>query len=205
MASAIIARVSAKLSDVGYDNWSQAELLSDLNSGQRQIVNFLPRSYARGGTITLQTGARQELPEDKEYLISLIRNVNGPAITRMSRDLLDRQNPGWYMDEARAEVEQYAYDMETDPRAFYVYPPQPETPGDVEGVFTVVPEPVGLESPIRLSDLYEPALYHYVLQQAFTKSTSQSHIIHANNHGQLFMQALGLKKVAHLSMPEAGS
>lgn len=202
LASEIVNRVAQKLLDDGFDVWSEAEILADLNAGQRQIVSLLPRSYSRAADLTLTAeSTRQTLPDQYERLIRLVRNAPGRSITRMDLSAMDRQFPYWHDDEPAGEVRQYGYDFESDSRGFYVYP-APSSAITVEAIVTRIPEPVTLTDPVRLSDLHAEPLYYYCLQQAYTKSTSSAiHVNKANNFGQMFMQLLGLKKVAHLSEP----
>jgi len=197
LASEIIEKVKILLLDTtvaATRRWPDPELLGWLNSGQRDIVVLKPNANTETREVTMIAGTRQSIPDDCYALIEVVRNVGGRAILPINREALDATRPDWHQATARAEAQYYVFDSR-DQETFYLYPPQPATPGDVEIILSVLPADVpAVGSVISLDDSFETILIDYIMFRAFTKDGSNSKAAErAAMHFSSFRQSLGLK------------
>lgn len=175
--TAIFSTVRQVLQDVAGDRWSNAELLSYLNEGQRAILTFKSNAYVKSDVVKLAAGTRQSLPSDCVQLIDIPRNMGangqtpGRAVRIVKRELLDSKVPRWHAADPSSEVKHYMYSA-LQPKQFFVYPPQPATlQGHVEIVFGATPPDASINGPIYVDDIYEAPLIDYVLHRSFAKDT----------------------------------
>lgn len=149
MASSILVRnlleqVSRHLTDFApqFERWTQVELLSFLNDGQRAIAKYLPTACPRIDAIKLATGTRQSVafipstsikPGDGSAASAVRGNsvmsvsrlmgadgvTPGRALRVVDRDILDASLPGWHT--TTGQPTQYSYDPRT-PQIFHVCP-----------------------------------------------------------------------------------
>ena len=128
----VIVKAQKVLQDATGIRWDNAELLGWLNSAQREIVLYKPNANATGKAVKLAAGTRQALPTDGVQLIDVVRNMGtsgttpGRAVRQIERETLDAVNPDWHASSASATAKHFIYNI-LDPKAFYVYPPQPAT------------------------------------------------------------------------------
>lgn len=147
----VLYRVSSQLHDISpqFTRWTQRELISWLNDGQKAIAKYMPSSCSRVDTVKLSAGTRQSIetllaanlktsdgstPAQVlgNYLQSVIRNMGadgltpGNAVRIADREVLDVNTPNWHTATANA-VSQYVFDPRT-PKIFYVSPGVPATP-----------------------------------------------------------------------------
>lgn len=159
MASSILVRnlfeqVSRHLTDFApqFTSWTQVELLSFLNDGQRAIAKYLPTACSRIDSIKLAPGARQSIdfipsaniiPGDGSaaadvrgnallsvsHLMGADGATPGRALRIVDRDVLDASQPSWHVVSvgATATPTQYTYDPR-NPKIFYVCPGVPASP-----------------------------------------------------------------------------
>lgn len=153
MASSILVkdalyRVSVQLHDISpqFTRWTQRELVSALNDGQRAIAKYIPSSCARVDAVKLTAGTKQSIekvlaanikPGDGStaadvlghYLQSVVRNMGtdgltpGNAIRIADREVLDVNTPDWHT-KTGSVIRQYTFDPRT-PKIFYVSPGVP--------------------------------------------------------------------------------
>jgi len=150
LVTEFLSQVSRDLGDINpqFTRWTQVELVSALNDGQRAIAMLLPHSCSRVDAIKLVTGTKQSIeliaagsvvPGDGSVavavrgnvLLSLTRQMGANGLTPgrplaiVDRDQLDISNPDWHLP-ARAGKKpiEYCYDPRT-PRVFYVNPGVP--------------------------------------------------------------------------------
>ena len=153
MASSILVRdalyrVSSQLHDVSpqFTRWTQRELVSWLNDGQKAIAKYIPSACARVDSVQLKTGTKQSIeviaasdiiPGDGSaaaqvfghYLQSVIRNMGangstaGRSIRLVDREVLDVNSPDWHSTSG-TPVSQYTFDPRS-PKVFYVSPAVP--------------------------------------------------------------------------------
>lgn len=149
----VLEQVSRHLTDFApqFERWTQSELLSYLNDGQRAIAKYLPTSCSRIDSIKLAAGTRQSIefipaagiiPGDGSAaadvhgntLLSVSRLMGsdgltpGRALRIVDRDVLDAAQPGWHIIAATATATptQYTFDPR-NPKAFYVCPGVPSS------------------------------------------------------------------------------
>lgn len=153
MASSILVkdvlyRVSAQLHDINpqFTRWTQRELVSWLNDGQKAIAKYMPSSCSRVDAVKLAPGTKQSIesiaansiiPGDGSaaslvmghYLQSVVRNMGsngstpGRAIRVADREILDVNSPDWHSETSNT-VSQFIFDPRT-PKVFYVSPGVP--------------------------------------------------------------------------------
>ena len=197
-AQSIIDKAEATLNDDTNVRWTAVELLGHLNDGQRELVAFKPDANSVNAVLPLVRGTRQSLPGNGVQLLKVIRNMGvsgtspGRAITPASMETLDRTRPDWHIDPDNSAVQHYLFDPR-DPKIFYVTPPQPDTPGNVEIVYSASPADVGLSDAISIDDIYATALYYFILARAHSKETPGADVGKAAEYYNLFIGLLGLK------------
>lgn len=175
IADSIVSDAARQLQDDTNIAWSKPELLKWLNMGRRLIVSIKPDAYVVNRTIKLEPGTLQTIPDDANVFMRLVRNRSaltngtpGRAILPTPIQVLDEQNPNWHMDAPTATVQHFAFD-ERDNKHYYVYPPS--NGGYADGIFGATPPDVGLNDPIGISDLFEGALYNFVMSMAYQKDS----------------------------------
>ena len=199
ISSSIITKAQRVLQDATGVRWDSSEMLGWLNSGQREILLFKPNAYVKYAPMQLVAGTRQLLPDDAVQLIDIPRNMGttgttpGRAIRQADREALDAAVPMWHAATANAVVRHYIYNV-LEPRAFYVYPPQPTTGrGYVEAIYGATPADAILSGAITLDDIYETPLLDYMLYRAFSKDSEYANAQRATMYYQSFLQAIGGK------------
>lgn len=144
----VLYRVSAQLHDISpqFTRWTQRELVSWLNDGQKAIAKYMPSSCARVDVVKLSPGTKQSIeritsanviPGDGSpasdvyghYLQTVIRNMGatgstpGNAVRLVDREVLDANNPSWHTT-TDVRISQYTFDPRY-PKVFYVSPGVP--------------------------------------------------------------------------------
>lgn len=180
LASSIVTRVRSALIDNG-DNgapqrWPDADLLRYMSDGQRTIVAAIPRASSKVAVISLVAGTRQSIPADGHCLLSAIRNMGvggstpGASVMLEPRAILDAQYLTWHSDTATASVVAYTFDM-SDQAGFFVYPPSLGT-SKLEINYSVLPpELAATTDPLTIKEIYQTALYDYVMYRAHQKDS----------------------------------
>lgn len=211
--ASIITKAQTILQDTTGVRWPTLELLGWLNDGQREVAFYKPNAHVKGAGVKLVAGTRQDLPADGIQLIDVVRNLGstgaapGRAIRMVVREILDAQLPGWHYERPNAEVVHYSYSM-LDPKAYYVYPPQPAANQNyVELVYGASPPDATEGGAITIDDTYQTALLDYVLYRAYLKDAEYAADSgRAQHHQQAFIGALtGKAKVEALANPNAGA
>jgi hypothetical protein len=187
----LIEKASTVIQDRTNIRWSEAELLNWLNEAYQQIVLVRPDANAKTSTLTLVDGSKQYIPTEGTAFLSVIRNLNGRAVRKVARDILDDQIPDWHAATPSATIEHYVVDA--DPKVFYVYPPS--AGASIEVVFSSVPTPHTTNiGTIKLDDRYAPAILDYILYRAYQKDADYA----ANDQRsasayQTFLSSLGVQ------------
>lgn len=147
----LLYRVSVQLHDVSpqFVRWTERELVSWLNDGQRAIAKYLPYSCVRVDSIKLRPGTKQSIesiasgdivPGDGSsatqvfgiMIQAITRNMGsngttpGRVIRLIDRETLDASYPGWHLAANAGAPTQYCFDPRT-PKIAYVSPPVPST------------------------------------------------------------------------------
>lgn len=192
-ATTIINRAALLLEDTSNTTWTRAELLSWVNEGQSQIVAFKPTANIVRQNLSLVAGTLQTLPSDATLLIDLPRNVEGPSVRLVSREMLDAGPYDWHTAKTSATVKNFVYDAD-DSGTFYVFPPNTGA-GQVVVVYAKLPAAITNEAQsIELEDGYQAALLNYVLYRAYSKDTDYTaDATKASAFYAAFKEALGGK------------
>jgi hypothetical protein len=193
----LIGRAAIILQDEQYVRWTGPELLAWLNDGQREIVLHKPNAYVKTAAFVLQAGSKQTLEADAVSLIDIPRNVNGPAVRVVSREILDAHSPGWHTMSPATAIKHYMYNP-LDPKVFYVYPPATVSPNPVNVDLVYAGLPADVENlpnaTILVEDIYATALVNYMLYRAYSKDAeyAANAALSQGFYGQ-FMALLGAK------------
>ena len=203
--SDIVADAAKVLNDLGYDRWSQADLVGYLNNGLLQIALVRPDAFSKTESVLLAEGTRQTIPTTGLRLLDVVRNMGangstpGYPITKTDRDSLDLFNRLWHKQTGKAAVKNYFHDERT-PKDFYVAPPvQAAAEGAVyaEIIYAKIPTPVDpadLITPIAVDDVYRGPLKDWILRDAFAvEIASQASQTLSARYEQSFYNGLGIK------------
>lgn len=194
-AGALIDRTSIILQDATNIRWPRVELLGWLNDGEREIVLNKPNAYIKNVPTPLAAGTKQNLPVDGVSLIDIPRNVGGPAVRVVSREILDAQTPAWHQAVPANTIKHFVYSP-LDPKTFYVYPPSSGV-SQVDLVYAASPTDVTEGSTILVDDVYATALINYMLYRAYSKDAEYAaNAAQATAFYGQFMTLLGAKVTA---------
>lgn len=201
-AQQIIARVRGQLiDDLPTKRWSDEELLRWLSDGERTLVAIDPSLGDMTAPLALVVGSKQDLPPGAFMLLDIKRNMGrdgvtpGRVVTVISRENLDRVNPNWHAG-LRSEVTQhYIYDPK-QPRIFYVYPPS-NGAAFIEASVAMNPvDIVDLAATISVPDLYQTALFDYVMFRAHQKDSDYAA---GEGKAQVYLQLFQMFTSGHTS------
>jgi hypothetical protein len=100
----VIDRVQTTLQDTTGVRWPVVgELVLWVNDAQREIALLKPDSSAKNVTITLDTGTKQDIPNDGNRLLRVVRNMSAAvdgvgkrSVRIVAREVLDAQTPDWH-------------------------------------------------------------------------------------------------------------
>lgn len=202
----ILARAAILLQDTAHTRWPLTELLDWLNDGQREIVLRKPNANVVNATVALAAGTKQTLPASAVQLFDVVRNVPGSVVRGVDRALLDALDQDWHDATAAAKVQHFCYEP-TDPKHFYVYPPNTGT-GQVELAYSAIPTAAALGGSLPLDDIYQAPLIDYVLYRAYAKDSEQSEVQRVVLHYAAFDRSLSgkaqLEQVPYPGSPQQG-
>ena len=176
VANTIISDAAKLLQDDTNVAWPADELLRWLNAGQREIVLGKPDAYVQNKSVALVAGTKQEIPADGNVFMKITRSMGADGLTPgrvplpIPVQVLNEQNPNWHAAPTATAPIHYAFD-ERDQKRYYVFPPQPAAPGQVEIVYSATPPDATLTGPIAVSDLFQSALLDYILYRAYSKDS----------------------------------
>lgn len=202
----VIDRVQTTLQDTTGVRWPVvSELVLWINDAQREIALLKPDASAKNTTITLVTGTKQDIPNDGNRLLRVVRNMSAASggtglrsVRIVSREVLDAQTPDWHDPSVGGDaahtsiVKHYVYD-EANPRNFYVYP---GVSGDafLEIIYSANPATVGQGDNLDIPDIYANAVMNYVLYMAYMKDAEYAgNSQRAANHFQIFTSSVSGK------------
>ena len=190
LASHVIGEAAKLLNDLGHVRWSVADKLSWLNAAQRQIVAVRPDASATKADLVLAAGPEQSIPFGGTKLLDVIRNIDGRAVTLISRDQLTALNSGWFTVRPARVIQHYTFDA-NDPKSFHVYPPA-EAGVTLRVLYAALPQECAtVNAPIALDDIYEGPLIDWICYRAWSvDGDSPTDAPRAANALATFMQAL---------------
>lgn len=200
LVSEIIAKARAATFDEGVTpRHSDLVHLGFLDTAQRQAVLLSPDANVRNEPFQLAAGTLQSVPAWAVHPGRLICNMGadgttaGRAIFYEDLDKFTAKNPFWHASDAHIEVRWWMQDKR-DPDHFYVFPPQPASPGWVRGAFPAAPERLGgVDAPIGLADTFEDVLLDYDLYRLYDIEAAINPFarVKSDRHWNLFVTALG--------------
>lgn len=147
----VLYRVSVQLHDITpqFTRWTQRELVSALNDGQKAIAKYMPSSCSRLDAIKLVPGTRQSIDTILaanmksgegdtpavvmgNFVQHVIRNMGsngltpGRGIRITDHEILDVNSPDWHT-QTSTSISMYTFDPR-QPKTFFVSPGVPATP-----------------------------------------------------------------------------
>ncbi|WP_274882439.1 DUF6682 family protein [Vibrio harveyi] len=161
--------------------WDLAFWIDAYNAAVKAILAVRPDALTGTLTVTCVAGSTQSKPDNARYLIDVIRNENGKAITGPTDlKMFNDYRPDWRTQPEQSEASTYLYD-ERNLEHFYLYPPV--TAGTkIEAVFALEPTSVAESdytnnTPAQLNPMYDNAVIEWLVYRAFSEDSE----ITANN------------------------
>ncbi len=199
-ASSIADRASALLNDLNKVHWSGPFLMDGINTAQREIVRLKP--VANTLTFNYQTvpGTKQTIPAGNLSLVHAGRNMgadgatSGRVITFVDKHKLDQYLPDWQAAPANSEAVHYTQ-IKGENKDFYLFPPQPNTPWEIEITCNVLPDNVlDASDPITLDDEYQDAIFYYIMFYSHSQESKSAEKSKAAGFYNLFLTTLGIQQ-----------
>jgi len=200
----IVANVRDVLLDTDSDNyrWSSDELIGFLNEGSKMVVINKSDANTVFATVQLSSGTEQDLPTGGIQLIDVVCNMGTTGTTPgrtcpiVDKRKIDTSTPTWHSDTAAIVVKNVVYDK-NQKNKFYVYP-QSNGTNYIRIVHSAIPTIVSAGDNIVISDVYETALFDWILFRAFLKDSdiSPSAAQRASFHLSSFSTAVGAQMKA---------
>lgn len=188
-------RVLLRDIDTGGVQWKDAELIAWLNDACSEIARVRPESASKTVDNPLDAGCKQSIPAGGTMLLEVVCNMSGGTegrvVRRVERSTLDNEDVNWMNASPQSEAYRHIASL-TDPRSFYVYPPNDGT-GELRLVFSAAPDVLtDLADSFPLPDIYAPAAVNYVCSRAFRKLTESSEAqVRANDYLTMFNNQIG--------------
>lgn len=205
------------LQDDRFTRWTLPVLNLFINGALREILLHKPNAFATTVNLTLEAGARQQMPDQYPTLLRIIRNVvpetpsalAGNAITQItlvSRQMMDAIDPYWSdpnFTKPSARVKHFMFDV-AQPDHFYVYPPN-NGAGVVEAIVAAEPARIGAPASgqtlldswsavVPIKESYRQAVVDYMLFRAYSMDLAiPGSAQRAQMHRAAFAEALGIK------------
>lgn len=207
-AQSITEAAAKTLLDDSGVRWTPNELFGYVGAGEREICILKPEAYTKRGPVDCVPGTVQSLPTDASGLMEITRNMGadgltpGGAIRQMDRTVMDSLDPGWH-NHTPGPAKHFIYD-DRDPLRFSLYPPQPDPAEKVEAVYPATPPAIAaMTDPINLPDVYEPALYYFVLFRALSKDSGTANPGKAGQYyGMMVQLVTGRTNAQQMMNPE---
>lgn len=195
----LILRAQGILQDTTGQQWSEEDLLREVNAGQTMIAVMAPDACTVKRAVRLVEGVRQQLPADCIEALGITRNMGadgltvGEVIFPVDLANLSSFQPGWEAGTPASAVSGFYYDPQL-PREFIVYPPA--VAGIyVEAAIRVNPAAVIYDEDgdwktvgLAINPKYEEALLEFVLFRAYAKDSEDAQNLNRSNmHQQAFL------------------
>jgi hypothetical protein len=187
--SSILSRASTLLLDETAVRWPQAELINWVNDGILEMASMKPLLFLARVSMPMATGVYQTIPAGKRHLHRVISNVGGPVVRLMDQQILDTQEPDWYIKTPVVLVK-YIMLEPLNAKNFLCYPPNDGT-GQLDAIFTVDPAEYAAGDMIDIDSTYGNPLLAFVLYRAFLKDADTSDEAKANTYYETFARQLG--------------
>ena len=187
---------TTQLNDPEGVTFSQSELLIALNAALNMLALLRPDATAKHAVITMQRGARQQIPDDGNRLIRVISNVrssgvSGQVIRLVDKADLDSSSRSW-ISASGLLVKEYMFDPRI-PKQFFIYPNVPPST-QIEIEYSAQPKTVTADNINR--SLPVDAMYAQPLQELMMYKLLSGDATNGNsgaNHLQVASELLGVK------------
>lgn len=199
----VLDRVQAKLLDESGNFWTRAELLDHLAASFNAIVAIKPDAFTVTRRVRVEKGTYQAIPSDGSVFIEAKRNLTGDkgdkpgkAIRYAQMDVMNRTDPDWHTKPASDVIRCYLHDPR-DPKVWYCFPPMKPSGSWVEIIYAAAPERyVDEDQPVPLDDIYEDAMYNFVLSEAYGKNSKRSDATKSVMYLNKFRAFMGGREIA---------
>lgn len=170
----IIDRVRYTLLDTGKDGWSDAELISYLNSALAQLIVLKPDAIPTAELVSLAPGALQDIPDDGVVFITALYNGHGESVTVQSLAEMSRTNPDWAAAEHGSPLI-VMYDTRI-PTSFWVSPPA-DSGRNLWILYGAQANTItGLNTQLGCPDKWQHALWAGVVGMAYAKNSTRQNL-----------------------------
>jgi hypothetical protein len=197
-AGVVLDAVRRLLSDKASTRWSDPNLLTWLNMGQRSIASVIASAASKRATISAVAGIEQAIPADGVRLLSVLHNINpdgtpGRVVTPVSRSELNDIRVAWPGAGAAAAARHILFD-DDQPKIFEVWPPL-IAGAKLRIVYAALPvDCADREAELGIDAIYDGALTDYVCFRCYMEdSEDPADGQKAANHLAAYQQALGVK------------
>ena len=195
----LILRAQNILQDTTGQQWSEQDLLREVNAGQTMLAVLAPDACTTKRPVQLVAGVRQQLPADCIEAMGITRNLGSDGLTVgdvvFPVDLANLSGfiPGWEAGTPASSVSGFHYDANL-PREFIVYPPA--VAGIyVEAAMRIAPPVIVYDDAdawqtagLSINPKYEEALLEFVLFRAYAKDSEDAQNLNRSNlHQQAFL------------------
>lgn len=179
--SQMINQAARLVVDKNMIRWDKAFWVDAYNAAVRAVLAVRPDALTKTELVTCVAGTSQTIPTDARYLIDVIRNDAGGAISGpISLKMFNDYRPDWRNSSGAPEASGYLYD-ERNKDTFYVYPGV-NAGIKIECVFAWEPTAISesdfdVDTLSELNPMYDNAIIEWLIYRAFSEDSE----ITANN------------------------
>ena len=179
--SQLINQAARLVVDKNMIRWDKAFWVDAFNAAVRAVLAVRPDALTKTEVVTCVEGTTQDIPSDARYLIDVLRNEDGPAVSGpISLKMFNDYRPDWRSSTGAASASGYLYD-ERNKDKFYLYPGV-NAGVKVECVFAWEPTAISesdYDSKLasELNPMYDNAIIEWLVYRAFSEDSE----ITANN------------------------
>lgn len=189
-AADIIDRVEEKLNDLGNIRWPVPEIIRAINDAQQLILESEPDLFEYSGSVPVQQGSRQSVPNDCFLLFDVVElKKNGVYVStprRIKRSVMDRQVPDW-MGMAEEDIVWHWLQDEKERKFFYINPPTASLDQTLRLRYAKHPTEVTDSSDtLDTPPEHINSIYYFCMMRSLEKDEKFSGSPQAERYGQMF-------------------
>ncbi|MGB1975190.1 MAG: DUF6682 family protein [Vibrio toranzoniae] len=179
--SKLIKEAARLVVDKNMIRWDKEFWIDAYNAAVRAVLAVRPDALTKTELVTCVAGTTQEIPTDARYLIDVLRNDGGSAISGpISLKMFNDYRPDWRGTSGAEQASGYLYDDRNKDK-FFVYPGVAEGV-KVECVFAWEPTAIveadfDADLVSELNPMYDNAIIEWLIYRAFSEDSE----ITANN------------------------
>lgn len=168
-----VATARGILNDPAAVRYSAADLLQYGNDALDQILALAPHLFNTEGNVTCLAGKTLQSVSyaDAHALVAVRRIVDGPALTVVDQDTLDRYDRNWHTATPAAAI--HWMPVEGAPTRFLVYPPAPANQV-LDVLYTRIPAEYTINANTELPATLADAVADYIVARA--ESRDDEHV-----------------------------